>query len=172
MQALGRLWVTRRVRCPAALAIPAHVRRPQVIGAPARPCGGQPIWAQAASWCLPVAVGPRLFSDGDHVDSVNARGFVFHAGFDAADERGYLGAVEVGVDVDACEYPYLAWADEGDEEFLDGGDAGVGEEECPYPVFVAGLEWLADEEVVVSFDEAEADAGEDYCDEPGGDGLG
>jgi hypothetical protein len=79
---------------------------------------------------------------------------VFHAFFDAADERRDLVAAEVADDVDAGEHPYLAWTDVGDEELPNRSDCGVPEEEGLYSVPVRRWNRLPPEKVVVAFDEA------------------
>jgi hypothetical protein len=71
-------------------------------------------------------------ADGHDVDPVDVFRLALHARLDAAYQRLDLSTPEVIVDVQAGDNPGLARADEGDEDFAQGGYSRVGEEEGSY----------------------------------------
>jgi len=105
-----------------------------------------------------------IFADGHNVDPVDVGRLLFQVRLDAPDKCRYLVAAKIVGDVDAHEDPYLARSHVGNEEFANGGDPGVGEEEGPHSVPVGRWDRLAEQEVVVALDEAKADADEHQCD--------
>ena len=67
---------------------------------------------------------------------------MLYAQLDAAYQRLDLGPAEVILNVKAGDNPRLAWTDEGDEHFANGGHSGVAEEEGSHSLFISRPERL------------------------------
>jgi anti-anti-sigma factor len=132
----------------------------------------------------------RCSADGHDVDSVDLFRLLLHAHLDATHQRLDLSTAQAIFDVNPGDNPYLTRADEGEEEFANGGHTGVPKEDGSYLLLVSGPEWLgeagnvvalrpcggprpgADQEVVAALDEPEADADQYQRDEHRGHSLG
>ena len=69
---------------------------------------------------------------------------MLQARLDAAYQCLDLSAAQAIVDVNPGDNPYPARTDEGDQEFADGGRAGVPEEKRSYSLLLSWPEWLGD----------------------------
>jgi hypothetical protein len=67
---------------------------------------------------------------------------VLQARLDTARQCPDLTTAQAIFDADPGDNPYLARADEGEEEFANRGHTGVPEENGSYPLLIGRLEWL------------------------------
>ena len=130
------------------------------------------------------------FANGHDVDSVNLFRLMLHARLDAAHQCPDLTSAQAILNANPGDNPYLARADEGEEEFANGGHTGVPKEKGSYSLLVSWPEWLgeasnivaprpsgaprpgADQEVVAALDEPKTDADQYQRDEHCGHSLG
>jgi anti-sigma B factor antagonist len=90
------------------------------------------------------------FANGHDVDSVDLFRLALQARLDAARQRRHLSSGQAILDVDPGHDPYLARADEGEEEFANGGHTGVPKEDGSYSLLVSWPEWLGEAGNVVA----------------------
>jgi hypothetical protein len=90
------------------------------------------------------------FANGHDVNSVDVFLLMLHARLDATHQCLDLITAQAIVDVNPGDNPYSARADEGEEEFANGGHTGVPKGKGSYSLLISWPEWLGEASNIVA----------------------